>query len=198
MNSTDQNWRLFIAIELPDNALNEIGGLIAQVDPSIADNVRWTPRNNTHITLKFIGDTDPERFIEIRNGLIEVSNTSAPLKLTLANTGVFPSPYAPKILWVGLSGETRRLTQLQARVEGAMSRIKITKEDRKFTPHITTGRVHRNISTKSAGDIGFGWQRINKPEIRTQINVNEISLFRSHLDDDSPRYEKLFSTLLTH
>lgn len=167
-----------------------------QLVPEVADAVRWTPKDNVHITLKFLGDTEPAIVGDIQDELRAAAAASSPLKLTLGNTGVFPDPRSPKILWVGLQGEARRLVQLQGRAEGAMARLNYQADRRPFTPHVTIGRVWPGVMGKLAGDVGFGWQRVEKPETRSEVPVDHLTLLRSHLKEDGPVYEEIFSVPL--
>lgn len=188
--------RLFIAIELPEAAIEEIGSFINSM-PTMADaNVRWTPRENVHLTLMFMGDTPTDRIPRIREQLEQAAANSSPFTLRLGDTGAFPSLHAPRILWVGLHGEVHKLMQLQGRIEGTMRTIHFEPERRPFTPHITVGRGARDLETQYAGDVGFSWRRAPLPTVRAAIPVDEIQLIRSSFQSFGVSYEKVFGVKL--
>ena len=189
-------WRLFLAVEIPDEAKEEMAGLMDRLKPGVLELVRWTPRENVHLTLQFMGDADSSLVPKIEEQIRAAAGNSSPILLALGETGVFPHPADPKIVWIGLTGEVRRLVQLQGRLEGALRTLGFTPERRPFSPHITLGRVKRDITPKEAGDIGFGWRRVRLPPARAGVPVNEVVLYRSQLRQGGPIYEKLFGVRL--
>jgi len=185
--------RLFISLALSSEAIEEIATFINDMPAMAGDNVRWTRRENVHITLLFLGDTPTERIPEVEEQLELAAANTAPFTLRLGETGAFPSYHSPKILWIGLDGEVKRLMQLQGRIEGAMRSIHFQPERRPFTPHITVGRAERDLEPQYAGDVGFSWRRSVLPPERAAIPVTEIQLLRSQFQDGHAVYSKLFS-----
>lgn len=184
--------RLFIAIALPEPALEEIGSFINSMPIMAGNNVRWTPRENVHLTLLFLGDTATDRIPRIQEQIGQAAASSSPFTLRLGETGAFPSLHAPRILWVGLQGEVHKLMQLQGRIEGMMRTIHFEPERRPFTPHITVGRGARDLEPQYAGDVGFSWRRAPMPKQRAVIPVNEVQLIRSIWQSGGTSYEKVF------
>ncbi|MCH8230552.1 MAG: RNA 2',3'-cyclic phosphodiesterase, partial [Chloroflexi bacterium] len=98
----------------------------------------------------------------------------------------------PRICWVGLSGELRRLEQLQGRVEGGLVALGFDREDRKFKPHVTVGRTRPGIRGRFAEDIGVSWRHAPLHSTGTTIPISAIALYRSYLGEkDEARYEQL-------
>jgi 2'-5' RNA ligase len=188
--------RLFIAIALPPAAIEEIGSFINRMPTMAGSNVRWTPKENVHLTLLFMGDTPTDRIPRIREQLDEAASNSSPFSLRLGETGAFPSLHAPRILWVGLQGEVHKLMQLQGRIEGAMRTIYFEPERRPFTPHITVGRAMRDLEHQYAGDVGFSWRRASAPSAHAEIPITEVQLIRSRFQTVGVSYEKVFGVKL--
>ena len=188
--------RLFIAIALSETAIEEIGSFINSMPTMAGNNVRWTPRENVHLTLLFVGDTAVHRIQRVQEQISEAAAHSSPFTLRLSEPGAFPSLHAPRILWVGLQGEVHKLMQLQGRIEGAMRTIHFEPERRPFTPHISVGRAVRDIESQYAGDVGFSWRRSPVPKERATIQVSEIQLIRSRLQTGGAFYEKVFGAPL--
>ena len=66
---------------------------------------------------------------------------AAPLQLQVTSAGAFPSPNAPRVVWLGLGGDLLPLTQLFYRLEKAFAALGYPPEGRAFNPHLTLGRV---------------------------------------------------------
>lgn len=195
---TAEKWRLFVALSLPEEAIEEIGTFINGMPTMAANNVRWIQRENVHLTLMFLGDTPTALIGGIEEKLTEAAGRTNPFKLELGEPGAFPSLHSPKILWVGLAGNVRQLVQLQGRIEGSLRTIGFEPEKRPFKPHITVGRAERDLTRQYAGDVGFSWRRAELPSKRTAIPVSEIQLLRSHLKAGGAVYEQIRSVPLGH
>jgi 2'-5' RNA ligase len=125
--------RLFVAIDLPE----EVKQGVADLGGSLPGG-RWVPREQLHLTLRFIGEVDDESFSAIRGALAEVRG--APFSMALRGIGHFPPGRHPRVLWVGLEGY-EPLIELQQRVESALVTAGIVPEERRFSPHITIARL---------------------------------------------------------
>jgi len=158
-------------------------------DPRMREYVRWTPAENVHITLQFLGDTGPDQIPTLIDCLSETAGNSAAMTIAAGKTGAFPLFRNPKILWIGFDGETKRLEQLQGRVEGSLARLGFEAERRKFTVHATVGRVLRGLNGRESADLGFAWKRMAGPRNYEKFLVDSFTLFRSHLKSRGPVYE---------
>jgi 2'-5' RNA ligase len=132
--------RLFIAIEIPDQikkAMAEVQGRLrnAGVDAG------WTRSEGIHLTLKFLGEVPESKVPDIMAALTGVVMSTKGFRLDVAGVGAFPNPRNPRVVWIGVSGETDVLKKLQAAVEEAITRLGFKQEDRAFTPHLTLGRI---------------------------------------------------------
>ncbi|MEK6868809.1 MAG: RNA 2',3'-cyclic phosphodiesterase, partial [Nanoarchaeota archaeon] len=94
--------RLFIAIEIPE----EIKSYLAEIQQEIADSknkIRLVNKDNMHLTLKFLGEVQPDNLEDIKNNLKKI--TFKPFSVVLDNIGVFPSDNYIRVVWVGLKPE---------------------------------------------------------------------------------------------
>ena len=54
--SASENWRLFIAIAVPEEVKSAIGRVQSQLRAVVPDaDISWTKREQFHLTLKFLG-----------------------------------------------------------------------------------------------------------------------------------------------
>ncbi len=126
-------YRLFVAIDLPDEVKEKIASLAGSVPGG-----RWVPSEQLHLTLRFIGEVDEESFGAIKSALEGVRGV--PFAMTLVGVGHFPPGRHPRVLWVGIE-PCAPLLELQQRVEAVLANAGIMRDERKFSPHITIARL---------------------------------------------------------
>ncbi|MCO5080949.1 MAG: RNA 2',3'-cyclic phosphodiesterase [Rhizobiaceae bacterium] len=124
--------RLFTALEIPRDAALSLsllrGGL---------PGARWIDVENYHMTLRFIGDVEGHVADEVANALDRVRRPS--FSLTLSGVGAFGGK-KPHSIWAGTM-PSPDLNALQAEIERICQRLGLPADPRKFTPHVTLGRL---------------------------------------------------------
>lgn len=125
--------RLFVAIDLPDDYRNTVADIGRDLPGA-----RRVPREQLHLTLRFIGEVSDETFAAVRSTLAGVKGAAFPL--ALRGIGHFPPGRHPRVLWVGVDGGVQ-LLELQQEVELALIGASIPPEERKFSPHLTLARL---------------------------------------------------------
>lgn len=120
--------RLFVGLSIPDTARDQLAFL-----QSGLRGAKWRPRENFHLTLRFIGEVDGHMF---REALSALARIDAPgFEMALAGVGYFGDK-RPRAVWAGVDAPPA-LGHLQAKVETVCQRIGLAPERRKFTPHVT-------------------------------------------------------------
>ena len=138
--------RTFIALPLPAEWIALLEEVIDHLDWAASGGVRWVRPSGIHLTLKFLGATDPALAPRILDGLLEsVGGAPAPA-LSLSGLGTFPNHNNPRVIWAGVSGDMETLADLQQRVEALAVGLGWDAERRPFSPHLTIGRVRNRIS----------------------------------------------------
>jgi 2'-5' RNA ligase len=128
--------RVFVAIDIEPAIRDRIARFMDGVRES-APNARWVDAQSFHITLKFIGERSPADVDEIKRALAGVQAPVA--AVNFRGTGFFPTPRAARVFWVGIEADDA-LPLLARRVDEALSRLKIPREERAFSPHLTLAR----------------------------------------------------------
>lgn len=182
---------MFIAADLPEEAKAVLTGTAWSIPEFLRPSVRWSRADMMHLTVRFLGDVHQDRVDEIGACMRNAAERSGRFTLRLDDTGAFPALNEPKVLWVGITGETDRLQMLHARLEGALARIGIDPEGRRYNPHLTIGRLQRQIPPFTAGQVGQAFAHVRLPDPRPEIPVEYLVLYRSRLLVDGPRYEEL-------
>ncbi len=132
--------RSFIAFKPPEDVCRRIGRVQAQLrSEGVA--ARWVKPSNIHLTLKFLGETDPDRAGDIRDAMQAAAAGQGPLELALGVLGGFPGLSRPRILWQAVTQDTDRLQAIQLRLETALAGCGFKHERRPYRAHITIGRI---------------------------------------------------------
>ena len=171
--------RAFISIELPEPLALDVTNLQERLEADLPQAVvRWVPRNQTHLTLKFLGSMASADVGELVKKLEVVVRMTRPFVLRVEGLGCFPGPSRPRVIWVGLSGDLELLKTLQAAIEIATQPWS-EKEERPFRAHVTIGRV-REVAPRIVRQIG---QRMKDTPVGTlgEWQVTAINLMRSQL-----------------
>jgi RNA 2',3'-cyclic 3'-phosphodiesterase len=138
--------RTFVAIPLPDECRTLLDRMQQKLRSYDAD-VRWVAVPSIHLTLKFLGEVDPNIIPKLSEALENDTRSQRRFSLRLHGMGCFPHQKNPRVIWYGIDGETENLSQLQQQVETTCARFGFDPENRDFHPHLTLGRVNgkRNL-----------------------------------------------------
>ena len=139
--------RTFIALPLPAEWIALLEDVIYELDSAASGGVRWVRPSGIHLTLKFLGATDPALAPRILDGLLESLDGALAPALSLSGLGTFPNRNNPRVIWAGVSGDIENLADLQQRVETLAVGLGWAAERRPFRPHLTIGRVRDRIPT---------------------------------------------------
>ena len=137
--------RSFIAIPVPGAGIRALEDAMEKLDSELGGGVRWVRAEGIHLTLKFMGDIHAEMAERVLAVLPPVAARFAPFELSISGLGVFPNPRRPRVLWAGVHGDLETLSALQMAVDDAVGELGLPKEQRAFSPHLTLGRVRRDV-----------------------------------------------------
>lgn len=186
--------RSFVATNLPA----EIKEGLAAIEDKLALNrpwVKWVEPSGIHLTLKFLGNLDPERIREVLEILGDLCHGAGPFRLEVGGLGAFPGVSRPRVIWVGVGGELEKLAILQRNIDEGLSRVGFAPEDRAFTPHLTIGRVREGADPVLKRELGREIEGSGSPFFGSFV-VSSISLMRSQLTPKGAVYSELGSFLL--
>jgi RNA 2',3'-cyclic 3'-phosphodiesterase len=178
--------RTFIAIEIPEDTKKAIAEVQERLKASGAE-ASWTRPESIHLTLKFLGEVPEERVSTVMAALVRSGEVLHTFRLTVAGTGVFPNVKDPRVVWVGVSGDLDQLKVLQISVEEQMVRLGFPQDDRRFTPHLTLGRIKRFSSRQD-------WKQALETVRGVKLpgfEVSAISLVKSELKKTGAVYTEM-------
>ena len=185
--------RAFIAIELPPAILDELDKIEARLKPQVPhDTVRWVKADSLHLTLKFLGQVPSDQLSLITSGLRAAVAAHAPFTLEVIGAGCFPNIHRPRVVWVGVKDNNHHLHALQRAVENAIAPLGYPTEVRDFTPHLTLGRLARDVRQIDQKKIG---EVVEASAVGSlgRWEVKQVALIRSDLKPNGAEY-----TILSH
>ena len=167
--------RTFICIAIPESIKSRIGKLQETLQQTKAQ-ISWTKPPNIHLTVKFLGGVEASRLDRVSQALERAANGIGPFEVEIGGAGCFPSPRSPRVLWVGVSNASEELQKLYSNIEDELSRRGFERENRKFSPHLTIGRIRAPHNSPRVAEalIASGFES-------ESFTATEVLLMRSDL-----------------
>jgi 2'-5' RNA ligase len=174
--------RLFVSVDL-----DGLGDEVRRVQELLSDasGLRLTDPEQTHVTLKFLGDTDENKLPELTTELGRAIDDSGvePFEMTVGGLGVFPHLEYISVVWVGVQEGGDALTSLHEHIEDRTTALGYDREDHEFTPHATIARMDHAGGKELVQDVVEN----RDPDVGT-LSVAELRLKESNLTPDGPEY----------
>ena len=182
--------RTFIALPLPTAWVALLEEVIDHLDSAASGGVRWVRPSGIHLTLKFLGATDPALAPRILHGLLESMEGALAPALSLSGLGTFPNRNNPRVIWAGVSGDIENLADLQQRVETLAVGLGWAAERRPFRPHLTIGRVRDRISAAERRRLVAAISNCAVPRLASW-RPDAVRLYKSELTPRGAIYSNL-------
>ncbi len=133
--------RSFICVEVINQVnTQKIGAILNEL--SSFKGIRPVKPNQLHITLKFLGEVPEKKISSIER---ELKSIKVPIfEMVFSHMGFFPNERRPRVIWIGISEGKSQLSTLAAEVNTRLSLIGFPKDKRKFSPHLTLGRIKKH------------------------------------------------------
>jgi 2'-5' RNA ligase len=186
--------RTFVAVLLPPGVRRALAD--AQVclrrGPGGAAG-RWVQPDSIHLTLKFLGEIPTARLEAIYRAVDAACAARAPFELRVAGYGCFPNGRQPRVVWAGVSDTSDgRLAALYRAVDGALGALGYERDERPFRAHLTLARIHERAGRDEAAALGAAVAGLQGEGELGRIPVARVSVMRSDLRPEGPRYSELY------
>jgi len=158
--------RLFVALDLPEVTKDAISDLSGGIP-----GLKWIPRANYHLTLRFIGEVDGDAAEDVAASLASLRAQSFALRLH--GVGQFHHRRSGAI-WAGVAPR-EPVAALAAKVERAVQAAGRPAPSRAFVPHVTLARW-----SGPAPDLQ-PWLTRQSTLTSPPWTVRSFTLFESHL-----------------
>lgn len=185
--------RSFLAFDIPPKVKKNLGKLIHDFSKK-ETGVKWLDAEGLHVTMKFFGDVEESLLLgDISHTIANVVSEESPVTLDCAGLGVFPNWRYPKIIWAGFIGDSDPILEMQKKLEGALEKFHLKKDERTFRLHLTIGRAK---GLKSGGNL---MHLINElgPINFGAVTIDRLILYKSVLTKDGSVYTPLRNFNLT-
>jgi len=179
-----ESWRVFCAVELPDVVRARLEDHVRRLRKEVPDaSASWSRVENIHLTLKFFGNVEVKRIEKISAAAERAVSQFSTFQIGVGETGVFPKPSRPQVLWIGISDPSGQLSALQSKFENECAAEGFEKENRAYRPHLTIARLRKPEGARSLADA-----HLKLPFEMIQIDLTELVIFRSELSSKGSRY----------
>ncbi|MBN2613874.1 MAG: RNA 2',3'-cyclic phosphodiesterase [Bacteroidales bacterium] len=174
--------RTFIAIDIPFSVA--IKDCISSFSAALEnEKIKWLEPDNLHLTLKFLGETKETMLQTIGDTLAIIASEQPVFDISIKGPGVFKSIVKPTVIWLGVEVNPI-LETLYSAINVQMEKLGFIPESRKFSPHLTIGRV-KYIKEKSK------LQQLlqeNSTKVFQHFRAGEIVFYESILGYTGPKY----------
>ena len=179
--------RSFLAFEMPVKIREIVSRALKEMKKLPLD-VRWVRADNIHITVVFMGNISEDDLMPIRGVVAKICKRYGPFKVTLTGSGIFGSLRNPRVIWIGLDGDLKRMSYFRNSLQKNLKPFGIREEKRSFKPHLTLGRFRKGTgSIVDMDKLLSKYQNIAAPT----CTVEELILFKSELRPGGAVYSRL-------
>ena len=174
--------RAFFGLPVPQPQRDQLGQLIASC-AHVAPDFRWTPVENLHLTLRFVGSVE-RSVVDAVAGALDARPLAA-FELRLGDFGTFHRGRAVRVVWLGLRAGADEASALAAQVDAECIQAGLAGEDRPFQAHLTLARARARE--------GSALPDLPAPPQLDPWRAGELILYASRLSSAGARYEVIRS-----
>jgi 2'-5' RNA ligase len=178
--------RTFIAVDVGKENRDRIVSLQESLARSGTE-VKWVEPENLHVTLLFLGEVDAREVPRVCQIVQEGVAARPAFSMTVGGVRSFGNPRRPRTVWVGITEGAEQLVAIHDALEPPLEELGYRREERRFTPHITMGRVR---SDRGADALAAALAK-RADWAAGDVTVDEILVMGSELTSDGPVYTVL-------
>jgi 2'-5' RNA ligase len=174
--------RTFIALKItPEKGMYDC--IMALQEGLRREKIKWVDPGKLHITLHFLGDTDPQQVEDTVKILEKAVPGFACPEVVFGGLGLFRNIRDPRVLWIGMDPGPI-LPELKETLDRQLAGIGFPPEERKFKPHLTLARI-KFIKNSDALE---GFLREYSDAVFQKDRIREIIYYESILRPEGPQY----------
>ncbi|HEW79565.1 MAG TPA: RNA 2',3'-cyclic phosphodiesterase [Phycisphaerales bacterium] len=181
--------RVFIAIDIDDKIRKALSDLQQQLQSSVdvkKSDVKWVQVDKIHLTLKFLGEAEDQRIVEVCNIVKDVAERGSGFELDIESVGCFGGRSA-RVLWVGTGRGSDNLCRLQKDIEKRLALAGWPEDARKFAGHLTLCRIRNPKAGIKLAKMSEDYRDF---KLGT-ISADSVSVYQSQLRPSGPVYTVL-------
>jgi RNA 2',3'-cyclic 3'-phosphodiesterase len=170
--------RLFIAIQFTEEIKNQLCSSIERLKKDAVQG-NFTLRENLHLTLVFIGETEKVKEVERAMDAVQME----PFLLNIGGFGKFNRD-GGDIYWIGIEKD-EKLLSIYKQLLSALTKAGFRLESREYNPHLTLGR---EVILKD----GFDRSAFENAVPKMNMKVEKISLMKSERVNGKLTYTEIY------
>jgi 2'-5' RNA ligase len=177
--------RLFLGVAVTDEVAHGLAAFLS--DETMRLPGRPTPPGNWHATVRFLGSASAlqsDRVLEFLDEHLAVE----PFTMGFGGLGAFARPAKATVLYLGIAHGTEPLAKMAEICETAAQLAGFEPEDRPFHGHLTLSRIRPPMDVRPLVE--------RVPRFPLSMEVDRLTLYRSHLGSNGSTYEVLDEVLL--
>ncbi len=177
--------RAFLCLPISDDHRRTLGAIADDLRSRLMVRAGWVPRENYHITLRFLGEIDPMLTVAMDEKMQAVVRDKAPFTCILDRLGAFPDAARARVVWAG--GEPPpEYVELIHDVSDALMDLGFAQERIDSGTHITLARL------KERPGPGLGQTlACLSPQPPLRMAFGYVSLMQSTLTPHGAHYDTL-------
>ena len=176
--------RLFMAVNVPFP--RSLQSVMRTLD-AIGRSVLTVAAETSHVTLKFLGDTNSSQLEAIESAMKTAVAEQSRQVIRVEQLGAFPDAERPSVIWAGLSN-SNWLKELAKRLDQLLDPLGFVPESRPYHPHLTLARIKG-----APPEPLFDLMREHRQTLFGEFEVTSIELYRSELLASGARYSVIAS-----
>lgn len=179
--------RTFIALDLGSEVRRRLVSWQGNLTEAGAK-VKWVEPENLHVTLLFLGEVDQRALIGVCRAVQDAARKVPAFGIRVEGVGAFPNARRPRVIWAGVGEGAEDVGALHGALEQSLLELgEYRREDRKFTPHITLGRIKSERCDPALEEV------FKKDEVwkAGEVAIQEVHVMSSELTRAGPVYTVL-------
>lgn len=179
--------RLFVGLDLAIPVVEQLTLVQDELERRLKNHAspKLVEPENIHLTLKFLGETDPAMIPVLARTLTHLTRPLFPFEFRTVGCGAFPTPQNARIIWAGLDPQGAEIMALlNQTLERDLEEIGIAPDAREFLPHITLARLRAQTPVDATRFL----VELKSVDFGTTY-VRELVLFASELGKEGPLYK---------
>jgi RNA 2',3'-cyclic 3'-phosphodiesterase len=178
--------RTFIAVD-PGQPIRDHLVAVQESLARTGTEVKWVEPENLHVTLLFLGEVDEREVHRVCRMVADGVREQPAFPMTIETVGCFPNVRRPRVLWAGVGEGAQPLCAIHDALEEPLTELGYRREERRYAPHITLGRVKSDRPTERLGAALAKHAEWKGGE----TTVHEVLVMSSELTPRGPNYTVL-------